>query len=62
MRAIERKNDVTLPLDPTNGKVFCGTCHNVHARGVLKTAAAARGADAKQRLRMPEICGNCHEK
>jgi len=62
MRVMERRNNISLPLDPGTGKVFCGTCHNVHARGVLKTAAAAKGAGEKQRLRMPEMCGNCHDK
>jgi len=62
MQAMERRNSVALPLDPGTGKVFCGTCHNVHARGVVRTAATARGAGEKQFLRMPEICGNCHEK
>jgi hypothetical protein len=62
MQTMARKNSVTLPLDPGTGKVFCGTCHNAHARGVLKVAASAKGADAQQRLRMPEMCGNCHDK
>ena len=61
MQGMERKNDIVLPLDPNTGKVFCGTCHNAHARGVLK-AAAAKGAEEKYRLRMPEMCGNCHDK
>lgn len=63
MQVMQRKNGVTLPLDPNTGKVFCATCHNPHARGVVRVAAAAKGADeAKHRLRMPEICENCHDK
>ena len=62
MRSMERSNNVALPLDPATGKVFCGTCHNPHARGVVQRAAAARGAEEKNRLRMPEMCGNCHDK
>lgn len=59
---MQKANDIALPLDPRSGKVFCGTCHNPHARGVIQLAAAAKGAGAKQRLRMPEMCGNCHDK
>ena len=56
------KNDIILPLDPTTGKVYCGTCHNPHERGLLKNSAAAKGADADKRLRMKNICTNCHDK
>jgi hypothetical protein len=59
---MQRQNDIVLPLDPNTGKVFCGTCHNPHARGVLRLAAADKGAGEKQRLRMQEMCGNCHDK
>jgi len=62
MQEMAKRNEVALPLDPVTGKVFCGTCHNVHARGVIKAVASAKGAGAKQRLRMPDMCGNCHEK
>jgi predicted CXXCH cytochrome family protein len=44
------------------GEIFCGTCHNPHQKGVIKTAAAARGAGSKQRLRMQQMCANCHDK
>jgi hypothetical protein len=59
---MEIKNDIVLPLDPNTGRVFCGTCHNPHARGVLRLAAANKGAEEKKRLRMQEMCGNCHDK
>ena len=62
MRVMERKNGVALPLDPNTGKVSCATCHNPHARAVVRVAAAAKGADEKNRLRMPEMCENCHDK
>ena len=38
------------------------TCHNPHARGVVQVVAAAKGVEDKHRLRMPELCGNCHDK
>jgi len=59
---MQQDNAVALPLDPHTGKVFCGTCHNPHARGVIRVAAAAKGAGDTTRLRMQEICGNCHDK
>ncbi len=62
MLEMEAKNNIALPLDPTTGKVFCGTCHNAHEKGLIKNAAAAKGAGEKYRLRMQQICTNCHEK
>ena len=62
MQQSEKKNDVLLPLDPITGKVFCATCHNPHAKGVIKNEAAAKGADEKDRLRTKNICTNCHDK
>jgi predicted CXXCH cytochrome family protein len=59
---MEQKNNIVLPLEPGTGKVFCGTCHNPHEKGVIKMEAAAKGADAKKRLRMQKICRNCHDK
>ena len=62
LERMQKKNAVALPLDPNTGKVYCATCHNPHARGVVRVAAAAKGAEEKTRLRMPEMCGNCHDK
>jgi hypothetical protein len=59
---MQQDNAVALPLDPHTGKVFCGTCHNPHARGVIRVDAAAKGAGEKDRLRLPQMCGNCHDK
>jgi len=62
MQRMAVKNNIILPLDPTTGKVYCATCHNPHERGLLKNSAAARGADADKRLRMKNLCINCHDK
>lgn len=59
---MERKNNISLPLEPGTGKVFCGTCHNPHEKGVIKDIASARGADSPNRLRMKKLCTNCHDK
>ena len=56
------ENDIVLPLEPGTGKIFCATCHNPHEQGVIKSKQAAKGADSKGRLRMKDICSNCHDK
>ena len=58
----QAKGDVLMPLEPATGKVFCGTCHNPHEKGVIKNAFAAKGADSEQRLRMVDLCVQCHDK
>ena len=58
----EKERGVVLPLDPNTGKVFCGTCHNPHQKGVIINEPAAKGADEKKRLRTQKICTNCHDK
>lgn len=61
MKKMEKKSGVIFPLDPTTGKIFCGTCHDSHDKGVVRTAAG-RGPGAKHRLRLRKICVQCHEK
>jgi len=58
----QAKSDVLMPLEPNTGKVFCGTCHNPHEKGVIKNTSAAKGADSEQRLRMVDLCVQCHDK
>ena len=62
MKEKQQENDVVFPLEPGTGKVFCGTCHNPHEKGIIKNKQAAKGADSNKRLRMQEICKNCHDK
>lgn len=62
IRHAEKSKNVSLPLEPDTGKIFCATCHNPHERGVLR-GRYGKGADAPQRLRLKsgfEICGACH--
>lgn len=61
MTKTENQNVIILPLEPESGKVFCGTCHNPHAKNVIKVPVAARGAESKNRLRAEKICGKCHD-
>ena len=58
----QQRNKLVMPLDPHTGKVFCGTCHNPHAKGVIRNVAAAQGAGAEKRLRTVDICEQCHDK
>ncbi len=58
-----RERGVYMPLDPWTGRVFCATCHNPHEKGVItNNPAAAKGADARYRLRISGICTSCHRK
>jgi predicted CXXCH cytochrome family protein len=61
MKAAEQKHDVILPVQPRN-RLTCSTCHNPHQKGVVLNAAAAKGADAKHRLRLRrhDLCMACH--
>jgi len=56
------KNHIIFPLEPGTGKIFCGTCHNAHEKGVIKNPEKAKGADSKKRLRDQPICIYCHLK
>ena len=62
MIKMTQKNNLEMPLDPSNGKIYCATCHNPHERGVIKKISLAKGADEKSRLRSKQICLNCHDK
>jgi hypothetical protein len=61
LQRMEKKNNVMLPLEPVSGRIFCATCHNPHEKGVVRSAAADKGADRPDRLRMRDICTNCHD-
>jgi predicted CXXCH cytochrome family protein len=55
----EERQQVFLPLSP-DGKITCSTCHNPHAKGVLKGEA---GVGAGSKWRVPdfrEVCAPCH--
>jgi nitrate/TMAO reductase-like tetraheme cytochrome c subunit len=59
IRETEERLLVILPLVP-RGRITCSTCHNPHQKGVIQHEAAAKGADAISRLRLPSICFGCH--
>ncbi len=59
MHQAEEREMVTLPLVP-RGRITCSTCHNPHQAGVIQHDGAAKGADAKGKLRLPALCVACH--
>jgi predicted CXXCH cytochrome family protein len=59
MEETEARLLVILPLVPRN-RITCSTCHNPHQKGVMQHEAAAKGADAIDRLRLPSSCFGCH--
>lgn len=61
MTRTEATNLIILPVEPKSGKIFCGTCHNPHAKGVMKNQKAIAGADSENRLRAQKICEQCHD-
>lgn len=61
MRLTEQRTGASLPLDPTTGKIFCATCHNPHD-DELPGYPAASPAGEGHKLRIPELCGACHDK
>lgn len=61
MKTMVKKKNLYFPLEPHTGKVYCGTCHNVHETGVLKQRIKQKGSKSKFRLREKNMCKNCHD-
>lgn len=61
MEKMADRNGIILPLEEDSGEIYCATCHNPHARGVIRNPRAARGADEPKRLRSRSMCENCHD-
>jgi predicted CXXCH cytochrome family protein len=59
MHQTEEQDLVILPIVP-RGRITCSTCHNPHQERVIQYGSAAKGADAKSRLRLPSLCKACH--
>jgi len=60
----ESKREHIMPLEPSTGKIFCGTCHNPHSIGVQRISKADKGAESHKRVRMrlEDWCTVCHGK
>jgi predicted CXXCH cytochrome family protein len=56
-----RAQHAELPLD--GDRIFCGTCHNPHQKGVIQRREAAAGAGEEYFLRINggyQLCITCH--
>lgn len=63
LETYQKRHKVLLPLDDA-GRIVCTTCHNPHAKGVLR-GEAALGAGELHRWRVPsyaELCTPCHTR
>jgi hypothetical protein len=61
MEVTREVTGTVLPLDPQSGEVFCATCHNPHDFKV-GGEHGSQSRQAKNRLRVDNICQACHEK
>ncbi len=63
IRLTKKEVPMIMPLDPSNGKIVCVTCHNPHERGLLP-GRADWGGDSTVMLRTRglDICQYCHRK
>jgi len=62
IQQLEVDQGALMPLT-SSGEVTCVTCHNPHQQGVIPAfRPSARGAGAKWRHRVPDICIECHLK
>jgi hypothetical protein len=58
MEASAAATQVTLPLSPYNGEIYCATCHDPHAY----REAPDTDATPEHYLRQDKICQACHDK
>lgn len=55
-----RERGVTLPLESGTGRVYCGTCHEVHQHGLFAGETAEAAPETQHRLRAKDLCRFCH--
>jgi hypothetical protein len=58
MEASIAATQVVLPLSPSNGEIYCATCHDPHAYRETPATDAA----PEHYLRQDKICQACHDK
>ncbi|MEW8053503.1 MAG: cytochrome c3 family protein [Candidatus Thiodiazotropha sp.] len=61
MNDAQKQRNLTLPLDPNTGKIFCATCHNPHPKGVLRKVETGKDTVGRHWLRTTNICTVCHD-
>jgi predicted CXXCH cytochrome family protein len=60
---VDRGKALRVDLPLINDRLFCGTCHNPHEKGVIQRADAQGGAGEKYFLRLNggyDLCVTCH--
>jgi predicted CXXCH cytochrome family protein len=60
---VDRGKALQVELPLINDRLFCGTCHNPHEKGVIQRADAQGGAGEKYFLRLNggyDLCVTCH--
>ncbi len=62
LKEITKVTGITIPLEPTSGRIYCGTCHDAHESGVFADSNADSAKPAPHRLRANKICSYCHDK
>lgn len=64
MEKMATKNNVSMPVQPADGRIFCATCHNPHEKGVRLSPRVSTGTDLPKKLRLGSspICLQCHDK
>jgi len=60
MKQAEARLGFVFPLDPSNGEVYCATCHNPHHEA-LQGYPVAHTPGSEYRLRVEDNCQACHD-
>jgi len=60
MKQAEQRLGFVFPLDPSNGEIYCATCHNPHHEA-LEVYPVADTPGSKYRLRVENNCQACHD-
>lgn len=60
MQQAEQRLGFVFPLDPSNGEIYCATCHNPHDKALEGYPLADRPG-SKFRLRVDNNCQACHD-
>jgi len=60
MKQTEQRLGFVFPLDPSNGEIYCATCHNPHDES-LERYPVADTPGSNYRLRVDNNCQACHD-
>ena len=60
MKQAEPRLGFVFPLDPSNGEIYCATCHNPHNEA-FEGYPVAHTPGSEYRLRVEDMCQACHD-